>query len=123
LLTISGVMSMPTARPSIPTWAAATKESNPAPEPTSMTRSPGSSRRSEKGLLTPAKDSTARSGSASDHVRVVAKPGREGPAGVEAEGVSGVERDGAVLVADLAADRVAIGTCLFTHAASPRRKW
>jgi len=58
-----------------------------------------------------------------DHMRVVARPGRAGPAGVKAEGVSGVERDGAVLVADLAADRVAIGTCLFTDAASPRRKW
>src|SRR5207249_2714817 len=41
------------------------KESNPAPEPTSTTRSPGCSRRSENGLPTPANDSTARSGSAS----------------------------------------------------------
>src|ERR1044071_920216 len=39
-------------------------ESNPPPEPTSTTFSPGSSRPSENGLPTPANDSAARSGSA-----------------------------------------------------------
>jgi hypothetical protein len=58
-------MSMPITCPAGPTWAAATKESNPPPEPTSTTFSPGDSRRSENGFATPAKDSTAWSGSAS----------------------------------------------------------
>jgi len=58
-------MSMPATWPPGPTWPAAMKESNPAPEPTSTTFSPSASRRSEKGFPTPAKDSTARSGSAS----------------------------------------------------------
>ena len=59
---ISSVKSTPTTAPDEPTWAAARKESNPAPEPTSTTLSPGSSALSEKGLATPAKDSTASSG-------------------------------------------------------------
>ena len=54
---------MPTTWPPEPTWPAAMKESNPPPEPTSTTFSPGASRRSENGFPTPAKDSTARSGS------------------------------------------------------------
>src|SRR5687767_6028375 len=65
LASISGVMSTPTTRPVSPTWPAATKLSKPAPEPTSTTRSPDRSGRSENGLPTPAKDSTARSGSPS----------------------------------------------------------
>ena len=62
---ISAVMSTPNTLPRSPTWPAAMKESNPAPEPTSTTRSPAASRRREKGLPTPAKDSTAGSGRAS----------------------------------------------------------
>ncbi len=48
-----------------PTWDAAMKLSKPAPEPTSTTRSPRPRGRNEKGLATPAKDSTATSRSAS----------------------------------------------------------
>jgi hypothetical protein len=40
---------------------------------------------------------------------VVAEPGRKSPAGVEIEGLACVQRDGAVLAADLVAQRVAIG--------------
>jgi hypothetical protein len=64
LASISAVMSMPITWPPGPTWPAAMKESNPAPEPTSTTLSPGASRRSENGSPTPAKDSMAASGSA-----------------------------------------------------------
>ena len=65
LTTISGVMSIPMTRPLEPTWVATMNESNRAPDPTSTTRSPGWSRPRENGLPTPAKDSTARSGSPS----------------------------------------------------------
>jgi hypothetical protein len=58
-------MSTPTTRPEAPTCCAAMKQSKPAPEPASTTRSPGSSLRKEKGFATPAKDSTASSGMAS----------------------------------------------------------
>jgi hypothetical protein len=62
---ISWVMSTPITRPSRPTCSAAMKVSNPPPEPTSTTRSPGPSGRRTNGFPTPAKDSTARSGSES----------------------------------------------------------
>ena len=60
---ISSVISMPTTWPFGPTWPAAMKQSKPPPA--STTRSPASSVRVENGLATPAKDSTAASGSAS----------------------------------------------------------
>ena len=80
---ISAVMSMPTTRPVAPTCAAAMKESNPAPEPTSTTRSPGSS--------APQRERVADSGERFDRaVRqrvddrgVVAEARRERPARVE----------------------------------------
>ena len=83
-------------------------ESKPAPEPTSTTRSPGSRRRSENGLPTPANDSTARSGRRVDDRVVVAEAGREWAAGVEVVGAVRVVGDVAVLVSHLCAKGVDI---------------
>gem|GEM_PF-6542052 len=59
------VMSTPITLPVGPTILAAMKQSKPLPEPTSNTVSPGAISPTEKGLPTPAKDSTASSGRSS----------------------------------------------------------
>jgi hypothetical protein len=59
---ISRVMSTPITRPAGPTHTAARKESMPAPEPRSTTRSPGWGWSQWKGLATPANTSQAASG-------------------------------------------------------------
>ena len=62
---MAGVMSMLMTRPDGPTWPAAIKLSNPAPQPTSSTVSPGRRSPIENGLPVPANDSTVSSGSES----------------------------------------------------------
>jgi len=96
-------MSTPMTWPAGPAWIAATKESRPAPDPTSTIRSPMGRVRSENGFATPANDSTARSRQRVDDGRVVAELGRQMPPGVELIDRARVNGEGPVVRADAGA--------------------
>ena len=88
--------------PPAPTWPAAMKLSNPAPEPTSTTRSPGCEVAQRERVADPGEGLDRPVGQRVDDAGVVAEPGGEGPAGVEVEGWRRVGGDLPVLVAHLA---------------------
>lgn len=94
------------------TWPAATNASNPAPQPTSRTFSPGRSGPQGERVADAGEGLDGAAGERVDDGAGIAEELGQRPAGAEVEGASGLEGDVAVPAAYLAAQPACIDTVI-----------
>src|SRR5437588_9299210 len=118
---ISLVMSTPTTVPFSPTWWAATKESNPAPEPDVEDPLAGVRTAQRERVPDASEGLHCPIGQGVDDHLVVAEALRERSAGVEVIALTRSGGDGAVLLPHLVAKNVGIDRHVLGHLSLPLR--